>query len=216
MSGAHLQRLMIDGAAGKIEVVVNRPATSSPRGIAVIAHPHPLFGGTLDNKVAQTLAKAFVELDCIAVRSNFRGVGKSEGVHDEGRGETEDVVRLVEWARSEYGSSPLILAGFSFGGFVQLRVSRRVPMNRLVLIAPAVGRLDPSIGNFHDDGDVPSDTVIVHGDEDDVVPLQSAVDWAKPRLLPIILLPGAGHFFHGRLTQLKDIVKKACSDVFSS
>ena len=89
-------------------------------------------------------------------------------------------------------------------------------MNKLVLIAPAVGRLDPSIGNFHDDGDVPADTLIVHGDEDDVVPLQSVIDWAKPKTLPIVLLPGAGHFFHGRLTQLKEIVRQSCSDVFSS
>ncbi|HVK55858.1 MAG TPA: alpha/beta fold hydrolase [Burkholderiales bacterium] len=214
MKSATQERLTLTGAAGKLETLVNDPGQSR-RGIAVIAHPHPLFGGTLENKVVQTLAKAFVELGYVAVRPNFRGVGQSEGAHDEGRGEVEDLVHVVEWTRAEYGDLPLILAGFSFGGFVQLRVSRRVPHRKLVLIAPAVGRLDPAIGNFHDDGDVPPGTLIVHGDEDDVVPLQSVIDWAKPRQLPIILLPGAGHFFHGRLSQLKDVVQQACAEVAS-
>jgi alpha/beta superfamily hydrolase len=209
------ERLLLTGAAGKLETVINDPGQTR-RGIAVIAHPHPLFGGTLENKVVQTLAKAFVELGCVAIRSNFRGVGQSEGVHDEGRGEAEDLIRVIEWGRAEYGDLPLILAGFSFGGFVQLRVSRRVPPAKLALIAPAVGRLPASIGNFEDDGEVPPNTLVVQGDEDDVVPLQSVIDWAKPKHLPIVLLPGAGHYFHGRLTQLKDIVQQACSDAFRS
>ncbi|MES2353350.1 MAG: alpha/beta fold hydrolase [Pseudomonadota bacterium] len=203
------QHRLLAGAAGKLELVIDAPGTDQPPiGIAVIAHPHPLFGGTLENKVVQTLAKVFVELGCIAIRSNFRGVGQSEGAHDEGRGEVEDLIQMIEWARTEYGALPLTLAGFSFGGFVQLRVARRVPPRKLVLIAPAVGRL--SVGDFEDVGEVPHDTLIVHGDEDDVVPLQSVIDWAKPKQLPIVLLPGTGHFFHGRLTQLKDIVQRAC------
>jgi len=206
---ASTQRRVLPGAAGNLEVVIDVPDTDQPPiGIALIAHPHPLFGGTLENKVVQTLAKAFVELGCIAIRSNFRGVGQSEGAHDEGRGEADDLVQIIEWANAEYGALPLTLAGFSFGGFVQLHVARRMPPRKLVLIAPAVGRL--SVGDFDDAGEVPSDTLIVHGDEDDVVPLQSVIDWAKPKQLPIVLLPGTGHFFHGRLTQLKDVVQRAC------
>lgn len=203
------QHLFLDGAIGKIETVVNDPGQTR-RGIALIAHPHPLFGGTLDNKVVQTLAKSFVELGYLAVRSNFRGVGASEGTHDEGRGESEDLMRIVEWARAQYGNLSLVLAGFSFGGYVQLRVAQRVVHEKLVLIAPAVGRLDPSIGKLEHIDKAPSHTLIVHGDEDDVVPLQSVIDWAKPLQLPIVLLPGAGHFFHGRLMQLKQIVQNAC------
>ena len=203
------ERLLLSGAAGKLETVVNDPGESR-KGMALIAHPHPLFGGTLDNKVTQTLAKSLVELGYVAIRPNFRGVGQSEGAHDEGRGETEDLLQVVEWARGKYGHLPLILAGFSFGGYVQLRVARRVTCDRLVLIAPAVGRLDPSIGNLEHINEVPKHTLIVQGDEDDVVPLQSVIDWAKPMQLPIVLLPGAGHYFHGRLNQLKEIVQSAC------
>ena len=209
MSPATQDRRLLDGPAGNLEMVINDPGEPR-RGIALIAHPHPLFGGTLDNKVVQTLAKSFAELGDVAIRMNFRGVGKSEGVHDEGRGETEDFLGLAEWAKAEYGELPLILAGFSFGGFVQLQVARRVACEHLVLIAPAVGRLDPALGNLQDIGAVPPKTLIVHGDEDDVVPLQSVIDWAKPKQLPIVLFPGAGHFFHGRLNQLKAIVQSAC------
>ena len=208
MSVVHGRRLL-DGAAGKLETVINDPGESR-KGIALIAHPHPLFGGALDNKVAQTLAKAFQDLGYVAIRPNFRGVSKSEGTHDEGRGETEDMLRVIEWAKTEYGDLPLTLAGFSFGGYVQLRVARQAACERLVLIAPAVGRLDPSLGKLEAISEVPPKTLIVQGDEDQVVPLQSVIDWAKPLRLPIVLLPGAGHFFHGRLTQLKEIVKSAC------
>jgi alpha/beta superfamily hydrolase len=204
------QRVLLDGAVGKIEMVVNDPGQTR-RGISLVAHPHPLFGGTLDNKVAQTLAKSFVELGYLTIRPNFRGVGESAGQHDEGRGETDDLLTVVDWAKTQYGNLPLILAGFSFGGYVQLRVAQRVTHEKLVLIAPAVGRLDPSMGKLEHINEAPSHTLIVHGDEDDVVQLQSVIDWAKPLHLPIVLLPGAGHFFHGRLTQLKQIVQNACA-----
>ncbi len=202
-------RQLIEGAAGKLEIALHDPGEPR-RGIALIAHPHPLFGGTLDNKVVQTLAKSFAELGYVSVRSNFRGAGKSEGVHDEGRGEADDLVAIGAWAKEAYGDLPLLLAGFSFGGFVQLQVARRVGCERLVLIAPSVGRLNQPLGNFEDKGDIPPSTLVVHGDEDEVVPLQSVIDWAKPKELPIVLLPGTGHFFHGRLHQLKEIVQNAC------
>jgi alpha/beta superfamily hydrolase len=198
------QRLLLEGAAGRLETVVSDPGDSR-RGLALIAHPHPLFGGTLDNKVAQTLAKAFYELGCVAIRPNFRGVGQSEGSHDEGRGEAEDLALIADWAKSIYGALPLVLAGFSFGGYVQLKVARRREFHRLVLIAPAVGRLE------EDTPLLPANTLVVHGEEDDVVPLKDILDWARPRQQPIVVLPGAGHFFHGRLHQLKEIVLGACS-----
>lgn len=196
-------RLLLDGEAGRLEVVLNEPA--APRGIGLVAHPHPLFGGTLDNKVAQTLAKSVFALDLIAVRMNFRGVGASEGEHDEGRGETHDWLTVLDAMRSRHGEQPILLAGFSFGAFVQSRVARiliergQAPMG-LVLIAPAVGRfaVEP----------VDIETLVVHGDEDDVVPMADVLAWAKPRQLPVTVLPGAGHFFHGYLPTLQRVVTR--------
>src|SRR5438093_6417698 len=138
MSGA-LERIFIDGAAGRIETVGNRPAEAA-RGAALVAHPHPLYGGTLDNKVVQTLAKTFVELGYVSLRPNFRGVGASEGEHDEGRGETEDLLRVVAYAKERFGGLPLVLAGFSFGAAVQTQVAQSTRPHRLVLVGVAVGR----------------------------------------------------------------------------
>ena len=195
------ETLLLDGAVGKIEVVINRPK-SAPRGIALIAHPHPLFGGTLDNKVVQTLATTFTELDCVSVRMSFRGVGQSEGVHDEGRGETEDMLLVADFATQEYGDLPIFLAGFSFGGFVQTRVATRLTAKKMVLIAPAAGRFDVA--------QVAADTLVVHGEVDDTVPLQAVLDWARPQNLPIVVIPGADHFFHRRLHLIKQLVLTAC------
>jgi alpha/beta superfamily hydrolase len=197
------ERLPVEGEAGALEVVVNVPA--SERGIALIAHPHPLFGGTLDNKVVQTLAKAAYTLGCIAVRMNFRGVGGSAGTHDNGEGETQDWLTVLSAARARFGDLPVLLAGFSFGAFVQSRVAailvqrQEVPLG-LTLIAPAVGRfaVQPA----------PLDTLVVHGNEDDVVPLADVFAWAKPQQQPLIVLPGAGHFFHGYLPKLQQVVTR--------
>ena len=192
---------LLDGAAGKLEVVINRPK-SAPRGIALIAHPHPLFGGTLDNKVVQTLATTFTELDCVSVRMSFRGVGQSAGVHDEGRGETEDMLLVANFAKHEFGDLPIFLAGFSFGGFVQTRVATRLTAKKLVLIAPAAGRFDVA--------QVAADTLVIHGEVDDTVLLQAVLDWARPQNLPIVVIPGADHFFHRRLHLIKQLVLTAC------
>ena len=197
MSGA-LERVLIDGAAGKIETVVDRPS-EAPRGAALVAHPHPLYGGTLDNKVVQTLAKTFFELGYIALRPNFRGVGASEGEHDEGVGETEDMLRVVAYAKETFGELPLILAGFSFGAAVQTQVARRVTPHRVVLVGVAVGRFPSET--------VPADTIVIHGERDETVPLAKVLDWARPQELPVVVIPGADHFFHLRLSVIKNIVK---------
>jgi len=197
MSGA-LERIFIDGAAGRIETVLERPA-GAPRGAALVAHPHPLYGGTLDNKVVQTLARTFVELGYVALRPNFRGVGASEGVHDEGRGETEDLLRVAAHAKEAFGDSPLVLAGFSFGAAVQTQVAERVSPHRVVLVAVAVGRF-PSES-------VPGDSIVIHGERDETVALAKVFDWARPQELPVVVIPGADHFFHLRLNVIKNIVK---------
>lgn len=195
------QRFFIEGPAGRLEGLANDPGENR-RGIALIAHPHPLHGGTMDNKVAHTLAKAFARLGMAAFRINFRGVGQSEGEFDQGAGETDDMLALAQHARREAGDLPIILAGFSFGAYVQTRVCQQLAAQRLVLVAPAVKRFEV--------GTVPPDTVVIHGEEDEVVPLADVLDWARPQHLPLTLVPGAGHFFHGQLPLLARIVSDAC------
>ncbi len=197
MSGAG-ERVFIDGAAGRIETVIERPAGAT-RGAALVAHPHPLYGGTLDNKVVQTLARTFLELGYVALRPNFRGVGASEGVHDEGRGETEDLFRVAAHAKENFGDLPLVLAGFSFGAAVQTQVAQRTSPHRVVLVGVAVGRF-PSEA-------VPSDSIVIHGERDETVALAKVLDWARPQELPVVVIPGADHFFHLRLSLIKNIVK---------
>ena len=201
MKSATPNRFSIDGPAGKLEIVVNDPGESR-RGVALVAHPHPLHGGTLDNKVVQTLAKAFFASGYCALRLNFRGVGSSDGVFDEGRGEIDDFLALAEHARRTYGEGELVLGGFSFGGFVAGSAAARLAPGHLVLVAPAVDRFPV--------GTVPAGTLVVHGEKDDVVPLKDALDWARPQQLPIVVFPGAGHFFHGNLVTLQKLVEQHC------
>ena len=191
-------RALVDGPGGTIEVVANVP-DGALAGIALIAHPHSLQGGTLDNKVVQTLAKTFFALSHAAVRFNFRGVGGSSGAFDEGTGETQDALAVLAYARAHWGKElPIVLAGFSFGSFVQTRVAKEIVARRLVLIGPAVGRFAAE--------NVPADTIVVHGEEDDVVTLADVLAWARPQELPIVVFPGCGHFFHGRLLQLQRVI----------
>ena len=191
---------MITGPAGAIECAIDQPAQAPARGVAVLCHPHPLHGGTLDNKVVQTLARALVGLGYTAVRFNFRGIGKSEGAWDEGRGEVDDALAVI--AAHRRPGQALVVGGFSFGGYVASQAAARLPANlaaeRLVLIAPAVANFPMAA--------VPADTLVVHGETDDVVPLAACFDWARPLALPVTVLPGAGHFFHGALPVLKQIV----------
>ncbi len=191
------RRSVLPGPAGKLEIAFNIP-DGNPRGIALVAHPHPLQGGTLDNKVVQTLAKTFAALGYVASRFNFRGVGASEGEFDDGVGETDDALAALAAAKDEFGELPVALAGFSFGSFVQTRVARVVAAERLVLIGPAVKRFSTET--------VPPDTIVIHGEEDDVVALADVLAWARPQQLPIVVFPGCGHFFHGRLPQLQRVI----------
>jgi len=194
------RRSVIAGPAGALEVALNVPEASA-RALALVAHPHPLQGGTLDNKVAQTLAKTFSALSYVSVRVNFRGAGKSEGAFDEGVGETDDALAALEFARQEFpalASLPPVLAGFSFGSYVQSRVARVVAPERMVLVGPAVSRFTVDA--------LPADAIVIHGEEDDVVPLADVLAWARPRQLPVIVFPGCGHFFHGRLPLLQRVI----------
>lgn len=156
----------------------------------------------MENKVVQTLAKAYAELGWLAVRMNFRGVGQSAGVHDAGLGETEDMLVLAAHFEREYGALPILLAGFSFGAYVQFRVAGRLAVEKLVLVAPAVA--------YFEAGAVPTDTLVIHGEADEIVPLTAVFDWARPLNLPVTVLPGVGHFFHGQLPLLKKIVMNSC------
>jgi alpha/beta superfamily hydrolase len=191
---ASTRREFVSGSAGRIECAVDQPE-GAPRGLALIAHPHPLFGGTLDNKVVQTLARAFVELGYETWRPNFRGVGQTEGTHDEGRGELEDLQAIL----AHLDPANFVLAGFSFGAALQAQLAQRANPERLVVVGIAVTRLAVPA--------VPADTLVIHGENDETVPLASVLDWARPQELPVILVPGADHFFHRKLHILRTIVQ---------
>jgi alpha/beta superfamily hydrolase len=201
---AQTQRLLINGPAGAIECAIDEPPLAQGqglRGVVVISHPNPTQGGTLDNKVVQTLARAFVQMGYRAVRYNFRGIGRSEGGWDEGRGEVEDALAVIQAHRQP--GLPLALGGFSFGAYVTSLVAPQLaePAERLVLVGPAASRFDMA--------GVPQNSVVVHGEQDEVVPLQAVLDWARPQALPVIVVPGVGHFFHGQLPLLKNLVLRS-------
>jgi len=207
---AHTQSFLIDGAIGQLECALDLPDAEqfpAARGLALVAHPHPLFGGTMDNKVTQTLARAFLALGYVAVRMNFRGVGKSAGEHDHGQGETDDMALLLAHMRAQYPELPLALGGFSFGTFVQAQLQKRLteqndprnlPAERLALVGTAAGKWPMA--------EVPANTILIHGELDDTIPLSAVLDWARPQDLPIIVIPGSDHFFHRKLQHIKNLV----------
>jgi alpha/beta superfamily hydrolase len=204
---AQTEKFLIDGPPGKIECALDKPE-AAPRGIALVAHPHPLFGGTMDNKVAQTLARTFVQLGYTTYRSNFRGVGQTGGEHDNGIGEQDDLLALIDHMRAQPGQSdvPMVLAGFSFGTFVLSHVAKRLleadkPIERMVLVGTAASRWDVA--------PVPENTLVIHGELDDTVPIQSVYDWARPQELPVVVIPGGEHFFHRKLHILKRVIVDA-------
>ena len=203
---AQTQKFTLEGPAGTLEALWDAPAGMDGQpalGTAVIAHPHPLFGGTMDNKVVQTMARAFVQAGWCALRFNFRGVGNSQGSYDEGRGELEDLLAV---AQSHAPSGPLSLAGFSFGAFVAGAAAVRLHMQRdvehLVLVGAAASRFNLE--------QVPVSlrprTLLVHGEVDDTVPLSAVMDWARPQNLPVTVLPGCSHFFPGQLPLLRQVI----------
>jgi alpha/beta superfamily hydrolase len=199
---SHTQRLSVAGPAGALECAVDSPR-EAPRGVAVICHPHPQHGGTMDNKVVQTLARALLQLGYRTVRFNFRGVGDSQGSWDQGQGEVDDALAVI--AAQQQPGLPWVLAGFSFGGFVAATALAQLPEaqrpERLVLVGPSTQKQHLPV--------VPDDTLVIHGEHDDVVPLAATLDWARPQSLPIVVVPGGGHFFHGQLALLKNIVLRA-------
>ncbi len=203
-------RSTIPGPQGALECALDRPAAGAPNhgALALLCHPHPLHGGTMDNKVVQTLARALVPLGFTTLRFNFRGIGASAGQWAEGQGEIDDALAVL--AAHRQPGQPLVLGGFSFGGYVATQAAARLAAlgpeqtaRRLVLVAPAVTNFVAAA--------VPTDTVLVQGELDDVVPMQAVLDWARPQQLPVTVLPGAGHFFHGQLPALKQIVQLAFS-----
>ena len=199
------QKFTVEGPSGVLEALLDLPLDGvSERGTVVIAHPHPLFGGTMDNKVVQTLARAFVQSGWRAVRFNFRGVGASAGVYDEGRGELQDLLAVVAHSASQ---GPLALAGFSFGAFVTSHavaaLAARDP-RAVVLVGTAASRFSvaPIAPELHDR------TLVLHGESDDTVPLADVLNWARPQILPVTVIPGVGHFFHGQLPLLRSVVMR--------
>jgi uncharacterized protein len=202
----HTERFTLAGGAGAMECALDLPDADNfpaPRGLALIAHPHPLFGGTMDNKVTQTLTRSMLALGYVTARMNFRGVGTSAGVYDEGKGETDDMALLLAHMQNRYPNLPLTLAGFSFGTFVQAQLQQRLiaqqtPAERLVLVGAAAGKWPMP--------EVPANTILIHGEVDDTIPLQAVFDWAKPLDIPIMVIPGADHFFHRKLHHIKNLV----------
>ena len=197
------QSMMIPGPVGALQAIVEEPENAPYAHCAVLCHLHPLHGGTMTNKIIHTLARTFNECGVPTVRFNYRGVGESEGSYGDGVGETEDALAVIKWARDRWSNAPLWLAGASFGGGVALRAAQRTAVERMVMVAPAVAR------------DAPIDHLptcpwlIVQGDADDVVPAELVSHWVEqiPSPPQLIVLPGVGHYFHGHLGELRDVVR---------
>jgi alpha/beta superfamily hydrolase len=221
--------IQIDGVIGLMEMSIDLPdeLKANPefavRGLALVAHPHPLMGGTMDNKVAQTMARAFNQLGYVSVRPNFRGVGGTTGVHDNGVGELEDLLHVTDWMRTpsswaqfeatanqswvaNANTLPLVVSGFSFGSFVGSHLVQRLaelgrPAERLVMVGSAAGKWTLA--------SVPADTLAIHGELDETIPLTDVLDWARPQELTVQVVPGADHFFHRRLHCIRNIITSA-------
>lgn len=203
---SRVSKSLIAGPAGAIEVAVQNPEGTA-RAVAVVAHPHPLFGGSMDNKVVTSIARAFVECGAATFRFNFRGVGQSKGNHDEGRGEADDMRVVISHARTINPGLPLWLSGFSFGGAVALAAGIEADCKELILVAPSIKRL----AQWHvapPDAGLPESTLIIHGERDETVPLADSIEWARPREVPVMLVPGADHFFHQRLHIIRRIATR--------
>lgn len=198
-------KTIVAGDTGGIEVAAQVP--DAPRAVAVIAHPHPLFGGSMDNKVTTTLARACVDAGAASYRFNFRGVGASAGLHDKGVGETADMLRVVAYAQAQHPDLPLWLGGFSFGGAVAMAAGVQLSVVEMILVAPAFQRLAqwpqvaPGVVGV-------AGTLIIHGENDSTVPLAESLNWARTHDVPVLVVPGADHFFHQRLYHIKAIAAR--------
>lgn len=195
------ERRTVAGPAGDLVCAIDAPAGADHGGTALVCHPHPRHGGTMDNKVVATLARAFVQRGWRAVRFNFRGVGGSAGAWDEGRGEIDDALAIAAAFREQ--GRPFALAGFSFGAYVASHAALSLRPDHVVLVGPATSNFAVAL--------VGPNTLVVHGESDDVVPLAATLDWARPQSLPIVVVPGGGHFFHGQLPLLKSLVVRHLS-----
>ena len=198
-----VEKVIIDGPAGAIEAIIERPADARSDIVAVCCHPHPLYGGAMQNKVVHTMARACQDQNVVTVRFNFRGVGASAGVHDDGVGESDDAAVVADWARQATGAARLWSLGFSFGGFVAYRLATLRSASALVTVAPPVQRFDftrlPVPG---------CPWYVAQGDADDLVDHERVLAWTRTVNPPpeVRILPGAEHFFHGRLTELRALL----------
>ena len=202
------ESLLIDGPVGLLELLVER-STATPTAIGIVCHPHPLFEGTMHNKVAYMLARSFKDANMLAIRFNFRGVGKRDGIHDDGQGEVDDVLAVIAWARAQWPDLAINLAGFSFGAYVALQTAQEglladtLKINTLITVAPPVGRWDFSGINKPN-----MPCLIIQGLEDELVDANEVIEWSKSFIEAphVVEVPEADHFFHGKLNVLRDAV----------
>ena len=201
--GPTTNSLLIDGPAGPLEVLLELPKSREPAASVVVCHPHPVHGGTMQNKVVHTLSRAFLSMNFATLRFNFRGVGKSEGTFDDGNGELQDVLAAVDWIRHRYSTGPSWLAGFSFGGAMAIRASVAVSASGLVSIAPATSRFADEL-----ERQPTCPWLIVQGDQDELVDINETIEYVNG-LSPgpqLSVFPQGDHFFHGRLVELRETV----------
>jgi uncharacterized protein len=208
------QRFLIPGPAGGLEVALDVPADNAIQGLAVVAHPHPLYGGTLDNKVAQTLARAFVSQGMVCLRPNFRGVGKSESAHDHGRGEVDDLWAAWHWLIQQYPNvqGRRCMGGFSFGAVMSTHVAAAWPHHSTAQDQPELSRVVLVGIGIADERRQPAPLTpaarLIHGEDDEVVALKTVLDWAGPQQHPVMVIPAASHFFHAKLPFLRDCIAR--------
>ncbi|WP_258002258.1 alpha/beta hydrolase [Burkholderia sp. WAC0059] len=201
-------QIYFNGPAGPVEIIRELP-DGRVRGVAIVTHPHPLLGGTAEHKVPYTIAQVCLAHGLVALRPNFRGVGGTAGLHDGGRGEADDIQAIARQAMADYDGLPLILAGFSFGAFVQTMVGRRLleeggqPV-QMILAGLPYGKIPA--GRQYETPGVPESALVIHGERDEVVPLANVFEWLRPQEIPVVVVPGAGHFFTGKLQLLRNVL----------